>query len=364
MFNSKHYMPILKWKRAEQGALRGLEEEHKKHITPLIQFVMPKYKPHEQLEDIVARFEEQASQTPEKFIEVWGHTPIFVDFSLLFTTPLKVKSLNIILREGHKLGASFIPVMHLNDDREIKKAVYSLAKENKSGVCLRLICSDFSDLTLTKLNQDIIELLSPSSGLKGKDIDLLVDIKETEENGDKCTKYLNLSQSIPNLLKWRTFTFGSGSFPEDLSGCKLEEENLIPRIDWKVWKNHAENKKLRRKPAFADYTIQHPIYKEVSQFFSPTTSIKYTLENEWLIMKGERQKFNKYLANAKLLVDDKRFYGKDFSDGDKYISEKAEHFEAYMKNPAIKGTGSTETWLRAGINHHLVLVAHQVANLL
>jgi hypothetical protein len=111
MFDSRHYVPILKWKRSEQGALKVLTEEHKKHITPLIQFVMPKNKLHEQFEDIVARSEKQMLQIPEKLIEVWGRTPIFVDVSLLFTAPLKVESLSILLREGHKLGCTFIPAI-------------------------------------------------------------------------------------------------------------------------------------------------------------------------------------------------------------------------------------------------------------
>jgi hypothetical protein len=223
-----------------------------------------------------------------------------------------------------------------------------------------LICSDFTETV--GINQDIAKFLEQSE-LSEKDIDLLVDIKETEKNGDKCAKYLTLSQNIPDLLRWRTFIFASGSFPKDLSEYKLDEENLIPRVDWKSWVNHSNGTELKRKPAFADYTIQYPIYRDMSQFFHPTTSIKYTLENEWFVMKGERQKFDKYLANAALLVKDSRFYGEDFSDGDKYIAEKAKHFEAYAKNPAIKGTGSTETWLRAGINHHLGLVVHQLANL-
>ena len=360
MFNSRHYVPILKWKRAEQGALKALSEEHKKYTTPLIQFVMPKYESHEHLDDIVNKFEKQLSEIPEKIVAVWGTDPIFVDISLLFTTPFKAKSLTVISREGYKLGGIFIPVIHLGDDQAIKNLAYSLAKDNRSGVCLRLIYSDFSDLN--KLNENVAELLS-SSGLKEKNIDLLVDIKETEKNGDKYAKYLKLSQSIANLLRWRTFIFASGAFPEDLSECKLDEENLIPRTDWKSWKKHVASKELQRKPAFADYTIQHPIYKEATQFFHPTTSIKYTLKEDWLIMKGQKQKFDKYLASAALLVKDERFYGEDFSCGDEYISEKAKHFDAYIKNPSIKGTGSTETWLRAGINHHLTLVAHQIANL-
>ena len=360
MFNSKHYVPILKWKRAEQGALKALEEDHKKYITPVIQLVMPKCKLKEKLTDIIARFKELVSEIPSKVVEVWGVDPVFVDVSLLFTTRLKAESLKIISQKGSKLGGTFIPVIHLNDDEEIKNTVYSLVQENKRGLCLRLICSDLSDPN--KLKQDIAKLLS-SSRLKEKDIDLLVDIKETDKNGDKYVKYLNLTRNISNLASWRTFIFAAGSFPKDLSECKLDEENLLPRIDWRSWKEHLSNSKPQRKPAFADYTIQHPIYKEDTQFFPPTSSIKYTLENEWLIMKGKKQKFELYLASAAALVTDKRFYGGNFSDGDKYISEKAKHFLIYIKDPAIKGTGSTETWLKAGINHHLTLVADQIANL-
>jgi len=361
MFNSKHYIPILKWKRAEQGALKALREDQKKHITPLIQFVMPKNKSGETIENVVAKFEEQLPQLPKNIIEAWVINPVFIDVSLLYSSSLKTKSINNVSLGGYKLGGAFIPVIHLNDEHEIKNAACSAAKETKSGICLRLICPNFYDSDSTKLNQNIDNLLS-SNKLMEKDVDLLVDIKETEYN-NKYIKYLNLSQNISNLTKWRTFIFASGSFPIDLSQCKIDEENLIPRINWKNWKEQIKSEKLKRKPSFSDYTIQYPIYKEISQFFPPTCSIKYALENEWLIMKGQKQKFEQYLASAVDLVKDKRYYGKDFSDGDKYINDKAKHFAVYIKNPLIKGTGTTETWLRAGINHHLVLVAHQVANL-
>lgn len=366
MFDSKHYIPILKWKRSEQVALKALEQEHKEYITPLIQFVMPKNKPDDELTDaelladIVAKFENLAPEIPEKLIGVWGYSPIFVDISLLFTTPLKVKSLNVILRGGHKQGGIFVPVIYLNDDPKIKKIAFSLARENGNGICLRLICSDFANLT--RMNQDIVELLS-SSRLKKDNIDLLVDIKETGENDNKCVKYLGLSQNIPDLLKWRTFSFASGSFPEDLTECKLDEENFIPRIDWKSWKGQVDSKKLQRKPSFADYTVQHPIYNVSTQFFSPSASIKYTLEDKWLIMKGKKRKYEMYLAHAKLLSTDRHFYGEDFSYGDQYIAEKARHYNVYIKDKSIKGTGTPETWIRAGINHHLVLTARQISNL-
>lgn len=381
MFNSKHYVPILKWKRAELGALKMLEEDHKKYITPLIQLVMPSvylYKEEdgekirksqeEILSEKVAKLKEnRINKIPEEILQSWGTGPIFLDVSLLYddqsTTELKINSMKEIILQGIKIGSKIIPVIHLNDDLEIRRTACLLAKKFDSGICLRLVCSNL--LNIDQLDRDVTELIAQEK-LKMKDIDLLIDIKETEDNANKYIKYLNISQNIPKISEWRTFIFASGSFLKDLSNCKPDEENHIPRLDWTNWTN-LMNKGLKRKPAFADYTIQHPIYEESSQFFHPSASIKYTLENEWLVMKGKKQKYDNYLAHAASLVGDERYYGKDFSYGDKYISEKAEHFYKYIteknKGNNIGGTGSTETWLRAGINHHLTLVVHQIANL-
>lgn len=364
MFNSKHYIPILKWKRAEQGALESLTGENKKNITPLIQFVMPKQKPQDTLESVVTKFKKLLPLIPDRIIEVWGKSPIFVDFSLLFTTELKIDSIKSILMAGNQKQAIFIPVVHLNDDAEIKNTICLLANEIKSGLCLRLVCSDFSDLT--KLNSDINDFISKNK-IDKNDVDLLVDIKELEGDGEKYKKYFELSQNIVDLLKWRTFIFSGSAFPKDLSQCKIDEENLIPRVEWKKWKELYSNESVQRKPSFSDYTIQYPIYEEISQFFHPTSSIKYTLAEDWLIMKGKRQKFELYLASAAELIKDNRYYGENFSSGDKHIAEKAKHFPKYMeeknKGVDIKGTGSTETWLVAGINHHMTVAATQIANL-
>lgn len=360
MFNSKHYIPILKWKTAEQGALKSLDKNRKKYITPLIQFVMPRQEPSEQLGEVVQKFEKQMKKLPEKILEVWGTSAIFVDFSLLYTTELKVKSIESILQNSRRLGERFIPVVYLSDDAQIKETTCLLTKNSPLGLCLRLVCSDFNNID--ELNKKISKFVA-SSRLSPSIIDLLVDIKEIGENGNKYRRYLNLSQKIINLSKWKSFIFASGAFPEDLTNCKLDEENLIPRLDWQNW-TKANNDNLIRKPSFSDYTIQHPIYKESAQFFHPTTSIKYTLENEWLVMKGKKQKFNLYLANAKLLSEDSSFYGENFSVGDRYIAERGRHYDRYIKNPKKeKGTGNAKTWIQAGINHHLSLVAHQVSNL-
>lgn len=361
MFDSKHYIPILKWKPAEQQALENLTNKEKELISPLIQLVMPQPKlpklgeaeksREEQLEEIETSFKIKLPKIPEEILKSWGKTPAFIDFSLIYTDSLRIEGLNQVLAVGESLGLSLTPVVNLSSDIEIKKATALLIKKYTHGLCLRLVPADFVDLA--KLYQEIQNFLTTCS-LSEKDVDLLIDLKEKD---DEYLKLIALSQKIPNLQEWRTFIFASGAFPTDLTKCELGE-NYIPRSDWNNWIGQINSKKLQRYPSFADYTILHPIQKESVRFFSPSASIRYTLKDEWLVMRGQKGKTVQYLANAQLLSQDQKFNGKfrgaDFSFGDNYIAEKGKD----LKTPK---TGNATNWLTAGINCHLTCTVSQIA---
>lgn len=374
MNNPTRYVPILKWKRAEESALKNLDDAQKEFMTPLVELVMPKPKLYKDKEKKIKKTDEEIfnelihifkqeriAKIPEEIVKSWGHNPIYIDYSLLYTVQLKKESIEKISALGSQLGLTLIPVINLSDDEEIKKTVALYAKKG-SGLCLRIVSSDFT--SIEKLNEKI-DIFIRTFGLTKANIDLLIDLKNIKEIDGSYQKFIGLSQKINNLMEWRNFIFASGAFPEDLSKCNLDDSNLIPRFDWLNWNSQIKSGKLKRNPTFADYTIRHPIYNESFQFFAPTTSIKYTRENDWLIMKGKKQKFELYLANAKLLsTDTDIYYGENFSFGDKYIAEKGRYYDKYIKNPKIHGTGSTETWITAGINHHLVCTISQIANLI
>jgi len=378
MFSSKHYIPILKWKRGEYRALKGLRDKDKHDITPLIELVMPtvqlykdkkktvKKSAEEMIKEMVIKFEEKRIlEIPKEILTSWGNQPIFVDFSLIYGTQpaihLKIKALKSIILAGISMGLKIIPVLNLNEELEFKQELCSLSGKNNLGICLRVTSSDLSDMANIKTLNDKIKNFLLIFNLNEKNIDLLIDIKE---KNDQYSKYINASQTIMNLIKWRNFIFASGAFPENLNGCKLDEQTLLPRMDWQEWVEHKKNKKLQRNPIFADYTIRNPIFIESLQYHSSTTSIKYTLENDWLVMKGKKLDYPLYLVNAKLLVEDtKYFYGENFSSGDQYLAQKAKHYYKYIKNPSIKGTGRSEDWIAMGISHHLALVVSQMANL-
>jgi hypothetical protein len=92
---------------------------------------------------------------------------------------------------------------------------------------------------------------------------------------------------------------------------------------------------------------------------NPSASIRYAYDTYWLIMRGQalRKKEGgtrhaQYRANAELLCVRKEFVGAHFSAGDEYIWNVGSR-----KEP---GLGTPETWLHAGINHHMTLTARQV----
>lgn len=363
MFNHKHYVPILKWKAAEQKALEKLSDEEKKFMTPLVQLVMPNPKSpkegerdktqDEQFDEVIASFKEKIPTIPEEILSSWGGSPAFLDLSLIYTNPLIAEGFNKILTTGENLGLYLIPVVNLSSDEEIKKIVSSASKKYNHGLCLRLVPADFSDIG--SLVQKISNFLETFS-LSESDVDLLVDLKD---KNDEYFNYIDLSQKIPNLLEWRTFIFASGAFPVDLSDCELGE-NYRPRSDWNSWIDLKNSSKLQRYPTFADYTIQHPIYKESVRFFAPSASIKYTLTNDWLIMRGSKGRNEHYVANAYELTHNEKFKnlfrGANFSFGDNYIIEKGQDLNT-------EKPGNTKDWLVVGINHHLSCTIDQIANL-
>ena len=356
MFDSRHYVPILKWKAAERESLEKLSSNEKKFITPLLEILMPQSKrskdveepktPEDLLVESIDKLRTTLPKIPEDILKYWGMAPAFIDVELLDIS-VREKGLTQILTRGNKLGLFLISVIGLNSDANIKKTAVSFAKKYNYGLCLRLFPSDFNKNTLTTSIKNLIT----SYNINEQNIDILVDLQITNSQSLKFTEIIN---QIPDISKWRTFTIASGAFPKDLTGFTVDL-HMIDRLDWNSWILQHNSNNLSRKPSFGDYTIQHPIYKEPIPGSNPSASIRYTLHEKWMVMRGQALRGEKsqghaqYPANAQLVMQQGEFFGSDFSYGDSYIAEKG-------KDVTIKETGTPRTWLRAGINHHLACV--------
>jgi len=368
MFDYKHYVPILRWKAAEKGALQKLKLYDKTVITPLIEFIMPqtdddgKKTPRDLLQESINTFMEDIPIFAEQILKHWGNEAIFVDVQLVDSS-IRAEALEKILWSGKQLNLfmipviTIIPVIGFESDIKIRKVAVEFAKKSGNGICLRITESNFNEKSLANDIENFIN----QNVLNFKDVDLLVDFKIINQP-ISCDSFLNKINAIPHLKEWRTFIVAGGAFPKDLSHLEKHNQHKISRADWIIWNMLIKN--LKRPPSFSDYTIQHPVYiSQGSAATNPSASIRYALEDYWLIERGEGLRnpegagFKQYPALAKLLVGQKKlFKGEDFSYGDFYISEKA-------KDIKTTKTGNPKTWIEAGINHHLTLVARQIASL-
>lgn len=370
MSTHQNYLPILRWKAAEKGALKKLDSVTRKAITPVIELVMPQPKmakgdelektPSELLEESVEAFLGKLDDLPKEILSNWGQQMILLDVQLIDGS-IRAKALQTILAGSDKLDIFMVPVVNIipiigsNSDSQTRRVVVEFYHKIGNGLCLRLSESDLKEESIEKTIVEFIE----KNNLNEEKVDLIVDLKEVDQT-TSVASLARLLNRIPNLEKWRTFAVAAGSFPQDLSEFEKHNQYDIPRTDWKTWQQIRDQ--LRRQPAFADYTIQYPFYRTPNGAANPSASIRYALEESWLVMRGEGLRnpkgagFKQYPAQAQLLAAQDFFKGPEFSFGDAYIAEKA-------KDINTKQTGNPKTWLEAGINHHLTLVANQIANL-
>ena len=351
MFDHRHYVPILRWKRAEWVALRHLEPGDRARLTPLVEITPRSVTPGTRRPTIGQMLQKNA----EDMAENWGRSRLFVDLWHVghLSDCEGLHPFVYLAQEGRRCRVEFVPVTGLGRLPAYQAAVASIAAEDGRGLCLRLFSTD---LARPALRQDLLELLSSLEVNFGQ-VDLVVDFQYVQCS---CPDLATLVASVPHLNDWRSLTLASGAFPMDLRSFSVGEHPL-PRLDWQAWLRLMRlGGQPTRRPSYGDYTIQHAIYGEPPERPNFSASIRYAAEDYWVIMRGAgvftdgSPGFAQWPANALRLCRRREFRGEDFSYGDRYIWEMSQQ---------TGQTGSAETWLRAGINHHLVFVARQIANL-
>ena len=372
MVNMK-YAPILKWKAAEIGALHDLTKEQKKIVAPVFEFVRPLKISDKEIRDGVKSPEDKllrvlSESIPEDILKKWGDgRPFFADFTLIFPEDLRKKFAEEFCKNSEKRHLEFISVVNLSaDSSDYQKHIVKLVNSYASSkLCIRLNSAEIQDVDMA--NSLLRQFLS-TSNLVRPNVFLLVDLKE-KTSDDMYNMAFNNIQKIEGVAEYANVILAGGAFPKDMSQYKKDEEdNHQKREDWNGWVSRAKNS-IARTPVFADYTIRHPVYDEIVIKYQSTATIKYTTKDRWNIYKGAKGKFDNYLAYASILRVSPDFYGAEFSAGDLFIDKKGEYFPTYMEevnnsiDGKVGGTGSTEQWLRAGINHHIAVVVDQISNL-
>jgi len=364
MFDHKHYVPVLKWKRGEQKALEYLAQPLKQYMTPIVEIPPISYG---EVEDRSTILGSNLNGIGREVTQAWNSTaPIFIDCTQLEVDEQLSMSngqhfLEYIIDDIENHGTIAIPVANLAHYDPFFDSLKDVITRYGRGFCLRIKRGELNDLnTLMRHINGLLAFMD----LTPNDVDLVLDYDFVGDDTSSAVFsqiILNIIQ-FPHLTDWRTFSIIGTSMPAILR-MRPNTLSAITRVEWEVYKHIIKFKNgLGRIPTFGDYTINNPTYGEFDpSYMQVAATIRYTVVNDnFLIFRGATTRgpggFQQYISLAKDVIAHPEYIGAGYSYGDQYIYDCA-----HQQNGV--GTGSHETWRRATANHHLTLVINELANL-
>lgn len=354
------YVPVLKGKEGEYGALEALLGDVRNQLMPLIE--VPDVPYDYTNEGSAKSLEEHVSGIAERLRKCWQDRPLYIDLPWLEDEERLGDgriALEAALSDCERERVNAIPVVSRRKSADYLAAASRYSATTKRGTCIRLLVSDFGEDV--DVEAELGRLLGRLGVPDPSTIDLVLDLEDLgQDTGRAALIARSVFSMIPTKDEWRRIVLVAASFPEDLSDVDAETVTTLPRREWDLWKTLQKRPGLlpRRDMIFGDYGIAHPVTKELDpRTMRMSASIRYTTPSNWLVLKGRNVRqygFNQYFELCKKLVERPEYAGSDFSWGDRYISDCAE---------GMTGPGNATTWRKVGTNHHLTMVADQIANL-
>ncbi len=351
------YVPILKGKKGELDALKNLKAPTKKLIQPLVE--IPPV-PWNFIEEAHTKsVGDHVAPLGEKLVSSWGNgSAMYLDSNLIDSVNGSTQSALLSVAESiDPQRLKIIPVTGISRKEDRINECKSVAQTHSEGVCIRIEREDMNRADLSTAITNLIEKLS----IPIDQVDLLIDMQHLAD--DQTSLYpmavMGVLFSLGGIVdEFRSLTIAGASFPPDMSDVSQNSSKKIPRKELEIWNTICSRLQKNRWPRFGDYAISHPTLSKIDpRIMSPSASIRYTTQTEWLILKGRslrRFKFDQFHSLSKDLISSPEFCGKDFSAGDAFIHKCGTDFES--------GTGNLTTWRFVGTNHHIEYVTQQLAN--
>lgn len=334
------YIPNLRWKRGERNALSNLSAAGKQNVSPLLLIGSDQFKDKKATKNTA---EIPASVAIAQDIsQVWGPTPFFLDASPIPDVPGGSHRLVEIANRCAALGLEVIPATSLGVSVSYQQAVQTVRAQQNCGAALRIDLQEMSSMAAW----------ISAWPIPAQETDLLIDF------GDQAAQVATLGGAVniafQNLHlgnQWRTVTAVGTSMPPNFTGFG-QGLHILPRYEKQLW---------QQLVGFGlPYQLDYGDYATVSTASPPPgiawgypISVKYTLQDSFLICRGVRTK------------------GVGAADPGVQLTGHAQSIVAYHARGALahcwadkeidaistgKSPAGLEHWVRIGVNRHIELV--------
>jgi hypothetical protein len=360
---ASHYVPILKGRLGELKALEQVDKGLLGKFTPLLEVVPSNVDYNEEGEPDPASVKGDVSRFIARLANRWPHDQrIIVDAGLLPARPGSVPpSVDLSAALGQE-NLSATVTIRPSDPPEVIEGVGDEQRQwGLDGACIRLSGEDLDDQDqpIPDTLERVLELLR----MKVPEVDLILDLGAVsdEKSATFAARIARLVLAdLPDQQGWRTLVVAAGAFPPDLSGVQPFVPTQVPRHDAMLWRS-VSSRTRGRIPNYGDYAIAYPV-QTGSAGFAPAPQLRYTLAENWLVVKGrrrERRGSAQFLDLCERIAEHTEFT-RNLSWGDRRIEQAAR--AAHDEDATISG-GNAMMWRAIGTSHHLALVASRLATI-
>lgn len=353
----KPYVPCLRWKRGEYQAVYRTTDMSKDQLTPLIE--IPEIGFDFETRQPTKTIDDHLEPMGRRILSKWGKEICLIDFRLI---PMQERMANgehpitYLFRELREKDIHAIPVIRIDDDPKIVLAVAEFVASDNFCLSLRLDIAALARSDIKHLLQQLLTDLMVSV----EDVIIIVDLGAP--NFEPLPVFADLIKSIyldlPFLEDWSEIVILGTSFPPSMVEVSMGL-NRLQRHEWILYELLIEKLQQQgiRIPIYGDYTINHPDLLQLDmRIMKPSASLRYTIDKEWLIVKGKNvrdHRYDQYQDICRQVVESPFFCGAEFSAGDKYIEDCAN---------GVASTGNLTTWREVGTNHHIQRIVTDLAN--
>lgn len=352
------YVPCLRWKQGEYQALLQLPSDVSKQIFPLIEVAEIGW--DFELKQDCKTVDEHLLHFARRVHDKWGRRSCFVD---LCHIPDAMKmadgadAATFVFGGLQQRGVPATPVFRLLEDGARLNALKKAFAQGDNGGAFRIRLEEAARKDF-KVRLD--GLLAGIGAVPGN-VHLVLDLGAPNFKPlDGLTGLVEMIiRRLPYQKDWLTLTLIGTAFPPTMAevGRGLTR---VDRSEWSLYKAlvaRLANDDVR-VPAFGDYAISHPDVAAINpRFLKPSASLRYTVDDAWLIAKGvnvREHKFGQYRQLCEQVIKSGQFAGPDYSPADQYILDCA---------AGTASTGNLSVWRRIGTSHHLVKVVRDLATL-
>lgn len=335
------YVPILRWKQGEQGALRYTDAADRERMLPIAEIQV--------IESTVMQPKLQRQMLRAAGTEF----PIGIDFSTAISGRVPHALLADRCKRLQSVGVQAWPTIRATHAIADLPGLTHFKGQPAAIVRSRADSTTLADLAL------VIDALRRACG-KSMPIYVVLDLfalGDVDANV-KATGIAPQARAVLAMPAIAQVAMAGGSFPMNLGALKPGVGNRLTRRELAVWKA------LRALPGcraivFGDYGVTNPEpLEEIDPTkMNPAAAIRYTLKDVWWVLRGSgvRTKgkggMGQYNNLCKLLIAHADYCGATFSYGDKKYYDHAQ--------PGAT-SGSLTTWRRDATSHHVVFTVRQL----